>query len=78
MSRVIVDEILRSRLHNLSEPLELCDDSGRVLGRVFPAMPLSEYEPCEPRISPEELRRREESHENRYTTVEVLACLEKL
>ena len=46
MTRIIVDEDLRSKLHNLAEPLELCDSSGRVLGRVVPTFDLSEYEPC--------------------------------
>jgi len=77
MTRVIVDETLRSRLHNLSEPLELCDESGRVLGRVFPALDLSQYEQWEPPIGEEELRRRERSNERRYTTAEVLAHLER-
>lgn len=77
MTRVIVDETLRSRLHNLSEPLELCDESGRVVGRVFPAVDLSQYEQWEPPISEEELRRREQSDEKRYTTAEVLAHLER-
>ncbi|HEV3262704.1 MAG TPA: hypothetical protein VG013_38065 [Gemmataceae bacterium] len=78
MTRVTVNEALRSMLHNLSQPLELCDESGRVLGRVFPALDLSEYEPWEPPISEEELRRREQSTEKRYTTAEVLAHLENL
>ena len=57
MTRVILDETLRDKLNNLSQPLELCDESGRVVARVFPVMDLSEYEPCEPTISEEELRR---------------------
>lgn len=72
MTRVIVDEALRKRLCNLSEPLELCDESGRVLGRVFPAAELSEYEVWEPPIGDDELRRREQPAEKRYTTAEVL------
>jgi hypothetical protein len=78
MTRVIVDEVLRSKLHNLSQPLELCDESGRVLGRVFPTLDLSQYEPWEPQVSEEELDRREQANEKRYTTAEVLAYLEKL
>jgi hypothetical protein len=78
MSRVLVDEALRAKLQNFSRPLELCDESGRVLGRLFPAVDLSQYEPWEPPISEEELRRREQSNEKRYTTAEVLARLEKL
>jgi len=77
MTRVIVDETLLSKLHNLAQPLELCDQSGRVLGRVFPTPDLSEYEPWEPPISEEELRRREQSNKW-YTTEQVLAHLKSL
>lgn len=75
MTRVIVDEILRSKLHNLTEPLELCDASGRVLGHLVPAAGLSEYEACEPHFSDDELRAAEQSGEKRYTTAEMLAHL---
>ena len=78
MTRVIANEALRSLLHNLSQPLELCDESGQVLGRVFPALDLSQYEPVEPQISHEEFLRRRQSKEKTYTTAEVLAYLEKL
>ena len=78
MTRVVVNATLRSLLHNLSQPLELCDESGRVLGRVFPALELSQYEPWEPSFSEDELRRQEQANEKRYTTAEVLAHLEKL
>jgi hypothetical protein len=37
MTRVVVDEILRTKLHNFLEPIELCDESGQVVGRVFPS-----------------------------------------
>ena len=56
MSRIIVDGVLLSKLHNLAEPLELCDGSGRVLGRLIPEGDLSKYEYWEPEISKEELR----------------------
>ena len=36
MTKVVVDATLRSKLHGLAEPLELCDESGDVLGHVFP------------------------------------------
>jgi hypothetical protein len=77
MTRIIVDDALRGKLHNLAERLELCDESGRVLGQVFPALDLSHYEPWEPQISEEELQRREQETES-YTTAEVLAYLESL
>lgn len=78
MTRVIVDEMLRNKLLNFSHPLELCDETGRVLGRVIPTVDLSQYEPLEPQVSEEELDRREQANEKRYTTAEVLAYLEKL
>jgi hypothetical protein len=74
MTRIVVDESLRSKLLDLAQPLELCDPSGRVLARVTPVPDLSEYEPWEPPISEEELRRREQS-EKWHTTQEVLARL---
>lgn len=77
MTRIIVDEILRSKLHNLSQPLELCDDSGRLLARLIPAPEPSSYN-LEPQISHEEFLRRLHANERSYTTAEVLAYLEKL
>lgn len=77
MTKVIVDAALRSKLRDLTEPLELCNESGQVLGHVFPTMDLSQYEAWEPPISEEELRRREQETES-YTTAEVLAYLENL
>jgi hypothetical protein len=77
MTKVIVDETLRSKLRNLSEALELCDESGKVLGRVFPAVDLSQYEPWEPPIDEGELRRREQS-DKWHTTEQVLSHLKSL
>jgi hypothetical protein len=77
MTKVILDEGLLNKLHNLAEPLELCDPSGQVLGRVFPIFALAEYEPCEPPLDEEELKRREQS-DTWYTTEEVLAHLKSL
>ena len=78
MTRIVLDSVLREKLGNLSEPLELCDEAGQVLARLTPVVDLSQYEPLEPQVSEEELRRREKSNERRYTTAEVLAYLEKL
>jgi hypothetical protein len=72
-----VDEALRSKLHNLSEALELCDESGQVLGRVFPTLDLSQYEAWEPPMNEKELQRREQS-DKWYTTQQVLAHLKSL
>jgi hypothetical protein len=76
MTRIVVDEALRTRFHNFAEPFELCDESGRVLARVIPQFDPAEYD-LEPQISQEEIRRRRQSDERTYTTAEVLAHLEK-
>jgi hypothetical protein len=77
MTKVIVDAELRKKLHDLREPLELCDESGQVIGRVLPIVGLSEYDTWEPPLDEEELSRREQST-TWHTTAEVLAHLKKL
>jgi len=78
MTQIILDATTSSKLHKLEQPVELCDPSGRVLGRFVPLIDLSEWEPLSPDISEEELNRRMNSKEKRYTTREVLDHLEKL
>jgi hypothetical protein len=77
MTRLIIDEALPKKLLTLHAPAELCDISGRVVGKFTPAVDLSQYEPLEPQISEEELDRREQETES-YSTAEVLAYLEGL
>jgi hypothetical protein len=77
MTRLILDDALKAKLHNLTEPLELCDPSGRVLARVVPHYDPDEYD-LEPKISQEEIERISASEEKGFTTAEVLAYLEKL
>jgi hypothetical protein len=36
MNKVVLDEVLRSRLNGLDAPMELCDPSGRTIGHVLP------------------------------------------
>jgi hypothetical protein len=78
MTRIVLDAELRTKLLSLSQPLELCDESGKVVGRVFPVADLSEYELEEPPYDEEELRRLEQSNERRYTTAELLEHLRGL
>lgn len=81
MSRITIDAMLSQSLAQLTQPVELCDPSGRVVGRFVPAMDLSEWEPVDPtesEVTDEELQRRSESKEPRYTTAEVLDYLRKL
>jgi hypothetical protein len=78
MPKIVVDAVLRRKLQAIAEPVELCDESGQVLGRFVPTVDLSEYEPVVPQVSDEELDRRSQSKERYYTTAEVLAYLETL
>ena len=77
MTRITLDASVLSQLHGLTQVVELCDPSGRVLGQFIPAVDPSEWEPVTPEVSEEELARREQSTEW-YTTEEVLAYLRSL
>ena len=78
MGKFILDASSLTNLGSIFYPVEVCDPSGKVLGRFIPAHDISEYEPVTPEVSEEELDRRARSNEKRYTTAEVLAYLEKL
>jgi hypothetical protein len=74
MVRIVVDPATQARLEGLQVVAELCDASGRVLGRV---VPVQQEVILEPQISEEELRRREAEGGGR-PLAEILADLEKL
>jgi hypothetical protein len=76
MTQIVLDGTMRSKLQDLRQPLELCDESGRVLAHLIPVLDPSQYEPVEPQLSTEELQRRRQEAD--YSTLEVLAYLEKL
>jgi len=78
MTRIFLDNELRSKLLDLREPLELCDSAGQVVGRLFPNLDSAAYGQWEPHMDEAELQRREQSNAKRYTTAQVLAHLEKL
>jgi hypothetical protein len=77
MTKITVDAALLSKLNNLTEPLELCDEAGHVLAKVRPVYDPALYGPLEPQVSNEELDRRFKS-DKWYTTAEVLEHLRKL
>jgi hypothetical protein len=78
MTQIMLDATTATQLQQLGQPADLCDPSGRVVGRfVPPLIDLSKWEPITPDVSEEELDRREQSKEW-YTTDEVLTHLEKL
>jgi hypothetical protein len=78
MSSITVDATLREKLRGVQRSVELRDESGMVLGFFTPIIDPAEWESVEPEISEEELLRREQSNEPRYTMAEVIAYLEKL
>ena len=78
MTQIVVDAELRGKLHNLRQPLELCDESGQVLAWLTPVLnPAGARSMEPPPLSEEELQRREQEP-GAYSTAEVLAHLEKL
>jgi hypothetical protein len=76
MTKLIVEAPFLDKLQNLTQPVELCDGSGRVLGRFTPVGDAANTGRPEPQLSEEELQRREQGPD--YSTEEVLAHLEKL
>jgi len=78
MTQIRIDADLSNKLNALAGAAELCDPSGKVIGRFVPVVDLSEWEPVSPDVSEEELERRAKSTGKRYTTAEVLAHLENL
>jgi len=77
MTRITLDAELRSKLGDLSKPIELCDERGAVVAEITPKVDPTTLECWEPAIDQAELRRIEE--ENRwYTTDEVIRHLENL
>jgi hypothetical protein len=77
MTQIILEAGDSDKLGKVTQTVELCDPSGRVLRRFVPLIDLSEWVPLSPDISEEELDRRAKSAEKRYSTAAVLAQLEK-
>ena len=79
MTQIVLDETSVRKLLQLTEPAELCDPSGRVLGDFHPRSPLASKLPpgFECPHSKEELDRRR-NDPIRYSTEEVLKHLENL
>ncbi len=74
MTRIVVDLATQPWLAAADKTLELCDSSGRVLGHFVPACASSSDR--EPKISEEELERRERQGGGRSLGA-ILADLEK-
>jgi hypothetical protein len=74
MTRIVLDDSLRSKFMDFARPLELCDERGRVVGTFVPKVDYAAVEKARPPLSDEELDRRNNSPS--FTTAEVLARLE--
>ena len=78
MSQFILDASSIGLLPTLKHTVDLCDASGKVLGRFVPKLDLSEWEIVGPEPTEEELQMVEQSKGRRYSTSEVVAHLESL
>jgi hypothetical protein len=77
MTQITLDAAAADKLNAIEGIVELCDPSGKVLGRFTPAFNPSEWVPISDDVSEEELDRREQSTEW-YTTEQVVAHLKGL
>jgi hypothetical protein len=64
MTKVIVDAAMRARLHDLSELLEVCDESGRTLGYFHPLVHSGNAKALSP-FTDEEIERRRQQRTGR-------------
>ena len=78
MGKITIDADLLAKLRTLTQPMELCEPSGRVVGKFLPTLDPSEWDSVEPQISDEEIQRRLRAKGKTYSTAQVLAHLEKL
>ncbi|MBP88831.1 MAG: hypothetical protein CMJ64_19315 [Planctomycetaceae bacterium] len=77
MTRVTLDTNTTHRLLEFMQPVEVCDEQGRVVGRFIPRADLNDWEPVSGGVSEDELDRREQETDS-LTTSEVLAHLKGL
>ena len=82
MSKVIIDQALRSQLTKLSDQAELCDESGRTLGYFLPPEAYLKflYAQAKTEVTEEELEEARQDYKKRggVTTAEILAHLRSL
>lgn len=76
MKKLILDSAFRSKLGDLSETLEFCDEAGNLLGRFTPCSEMELLYKTEPKLTEEEWAKLEQEPD--ISTAELLAQLEKL
>ena len=81
MTRVMVDAEVRKVLLNFTRPLELCDESGSILGKLIPTRPdidADEWIDLTPDETDEEIQRAIDSGEETYSTQDLIDQIKKL
>jgi hypothetical protein len=79
MTRVTVDADLRKVLLNFTTPLELCDESGSILGKLIPIRPViadGDWIDLTPDLTDEQLENEIDSGEG-HSTQELIAEIKK-
>jgi hypothetical protein len=77
MTNIVLDPGLRTKLLNLSQPLALTDEAGKVLAHVWPQLDSSKIEPADSPHDEAELCRREQSNEPRFSLQQMMEHLRK-
>lgn len=77
MTQLAIEPSMSRKLSQITEPVQLVDGEGNVLGVFRPPIAESVYSEIQPPLSLEELRRRAASPKA-FTTQEVLKRLESL
>jgi hypothetical protein len=80
MTRVTVDADLQKLLLNFTKPLELCDESGSILGKLIPIKPVTtedDWIDLTPDLTDEELEKEIDSGEG-YSTQEIIAEIKRM
>jgi hypothetical protein len=66
MTRLVLDAATRARLHNLDSLVEVCDESGQLLGYFHPVAPgLSSAPPRRSPFTDDELQKRRQQRAGR-------------
>jgi hypothetical protein len=80
MTRVTVDANVQKLFLNFTKPLDLCDESGLVLGKLIPVVSDTDADnwiDLTPELTDEELEQEIDSGES-YSTEELIAEIKKL
>ena len=80
MTRITINAAVRKLLLDFTTPLELCDESGSILGTMIPVKPDTgedDWIDLTPDLTDEELEREIESGES-YSTEELIAEIKKM